>query len=74
MAKKPIGGGLVHNKSLQWTFDPSPVFASAITAAASNAPELKRWAARKDQLVIRSRNTTAPESEVPGMPVLEKYS
>ena len=30
------------NKSLQPTFDPSPIFAVAKTHAASNAPELKR--------------------------------
>jgi hypothetical protein len=30
------------NKSLQPTFDPSPIFAAAKTYAASNAPELKR--------------------------------
>lgn len=32
------------NQSLQGMFDPSPIFAAAKTAAASNAPELKRWA------------------------------
>jgi SAM-dependent methyltransferase len=30
------------NKSLQATFDPPPIFADARTAAASNAPELRR--------------------------------
>jgi hypothetical protein len=33
-----------HNKSLQGTFDPPSIFASAKTAAASNGPELNRWA------------------------------
>lgn len=33
------------NKSLQVTFDPSPIFASAKMGAASNAPELKRYRA-----------------------------
>lgn len=31
------------NKSLQGTFDPPPIFASAKTVFASNAPELRRW-------------------------------
>ena len=35
------------NKSLQRTFDPSPIFAGAKTAAASNAAELRRWASGK---------------------------
>jgi hypothetical protein len=32
------------NKSLQVTFDPPPTFATAKAGAASNAPELRRWA------------------------------
>jgi len=32
------------NKSLQVTFDPPPFFATAKTAVASNAPELRRQA------------------------------
>jgi len=32
------------NKSLQLTFDPLSIFASARTAIASNAAELKRYA------------------------------
>jgi|GEM_PF-26674 len=37
-------GVLPPNKSLQRTFDPPPIFASAKTGGASNAPELKRYA------------------------------
>jgi hypothetical protein len=33
-----------HNKSLQVTFDPLPIFATAKTGIASNAPELRRYA------------------------------
>lgn len=45
----PIGGkarygGKRPNKSLQATFDPPPTFATAKAGAASNAPELRRWA------------------------------
>ena len=36
------------NKSLQVTFDPPPTFATAKACVASNAPELRRWAARQD--------------------------
>ncbi len=35
-------GELPHNKSLQVTFDPLPIFAAAKTGIASNAPELRR--------------------------------
>ena len=31
-----------HNKSLQLTFDPPPIFAAAKTGVASNAAELRR--------------------------------
>ena len=31
-----------HNKSLQGTFDPLPIFATAKIVIASNAPELSR--------------------------------
>jgi hypothetical protein len=31
------------NKSLQGTFDPSPIFAVAKAVAASNAPEFRRY-------------------------------
>ena len=34
-----------HNKSLQVTFDPPPTFAAAKAGVASNAPELRRYAA-----------------------------
>ncbi len=34
------------NKMLQRTFDPPPIFATAKTAVASNAAELRRWASR----------------------------
>lgn len=33
---------VTHNKSLQRTFDPPPVFAFEKTGVASNAPEFKR--------------------------------
>ena len=33
------------NKALQVTFDPLPIFAAAKTGIASNAPELRRYAA-----------------------------
>ena len=36
------------NKSLQVTFDPPPTFAIAKAGVASNAPELKCWAANAD--------------------------
>jgi hypothetical protein len=32
-----------HNKSLQRTFDPPPIFAVAKTGVASNAAELRRY-------------------------------
>ncbi len=35
------------NKSLQVTFDPPPTFAAAKAGVASNAPELRRYAASK---------------------------
>ena len=35
------------NKSLQGTFDPLPIFAAAKTGIASNAPELRRYAAKR---------------------------
>jgi len=35
------------NKSLQVTFDPPPIFAAAKTGVASNAPELRRYAAQE---------------------------
>lgn len=46
-AKHLKGGknGRTHNKSLQVAFDPPPILAAEKTAAASNAPELKRYAA-----------------------------
>ena len=36
----------MHNKTLQVTFDPPPTFAVAKAGVASNAPELRRWAAQ----------------------------
>lgn len=38
------------NKSLQQTFDPPPIFAAAKIAAASNAPELKRYVTQPDAI------------------------
>ncbi len=37
-------GALPHNKSLQLTFDPPPIFAAAKNGVASNAAELRRCA------------------------------
>ena len=36
------------NQSLQGTLDPSPTFAVAKAVAASDTPELKRWAAQEE--------------------------
>jgi len=36
------------NKALQVTIDPLPIFATAKTGIASNAPELRRWAVFSD--------------------------
>ncbi len=38
-----MNGGLPSNKSLQRTFDPRPIFATAKTVVSSNAAELRRW-------------------------------
>jgi hypothetical protein len=37
--------GRSSNKSLQGTFDPPPIFATAKTGVASNDPELRRYTA-----------------------------
>ena len=49
------GGSLktASNKSLQVTFDPPPTFAVAKAGVASNAPELRRWAARPGSAIVR---------------------
>lgn len=36
-------GAAAPNKSLEWTFDPSPIFATAKTGVASNAAEFRRY-------------------------------
>jgi hypothetical protein len=38
------------NKSSQRTFDPPPIFASAKMGVASNAAELRRWAALRNPI------------------------
>lgn len=40
-----MSGELTPNKSLQRTFNPPPIFASAKTGVASNASELRRYGA-----------------------------
>jgi hypothetical protein len=42
---------LAPNKSLQGTFEAMAVFAAAKMGGASNAPELRRWAAMKGSLI-----------------------
>lgn len=51
------------NRSLQRTFDPPPIFATAKTAVASNAAELKRYA--KEPTFITNDNVAALDTVWP---------
>ncbi len=41
---------MTHNKSLQRTFDPPPIFANAKAGAVSNAAELRRYAQKEERM------------------------
>ncbi|MGB0954713.1 MAG: hypothetical protein ACPGZP_01795 [Panacagrimonas sp.] len=49
-----VAHGPSANKSLQVTFDPPPIFATAKTGVVSNAAELRRWATFRPGVVFDS--------------------
>ena len=47
-----IPGAAAHNKSLQRTFDPPPIFAAAKTGVASNAAKLRRYTVHGSRMLM----------------------